>query len=72
MLSTEETLPGQGAAVALETRLSCVLHAAASPPASVCHVPAAALATLSPAADTAHVQHDSENITFLETTKHTL
>ena len=49
-------MPDQEAAVALETSLSCVLYAAASLPASVCHVPAAALATLSPAADTADVQ----------------
>ena len=72
----EENLPDREAAVALETSLRCVLYAAASLPASVCHAPAAALATLSPAAVTADVQQlcntCSENITFPSFTKHTL
>ncbi len=53
----EKYMPDQEAAVALETSLSCVLYAAAPLPAFVCRVPAAALATLSPAADTAAVQY---------------
>ena len=56
LMRSEGGLPGREAAVVLETSLRCVLYAAESRPASVCHVPAAAPATLSPTADTAAVQ----------------